>query len=258
MNLLLLTPEERIRDSEYSVRDRQRVDHILNVLKKREGDSVRAGILNESLGSFRITAVREREIEGRYRRILFASPRSPKLALFSALQRPPTVEKILQLAGTWGISEIGFFNSELSRKEYLTSPVWRTENLRTELRLGMEQGRCVFEPRIRLFFSPPQSGKKPVLKNDWKAELSSFPGRLFYLDRKGESLAALTEFENENAACGFLLGPEPGWSPGEKEEFREIGALPVRLSRSVLRSEQALAFLLAQQEEILERKRIRK
>ncbi|TGK13900.1 RsmE family RNA methyltransferase [Leptospira fletcheri] len=258
MNLLLLTPEELIRDSEYSVRDRQRVDHILNILKKREGESVRAGILNESLGSFRITAVREREIKGSYRRILFATPRAPKLVLFSALQRPPTVEKILQLAGTWGISEIGFFNSELSRKEYLTSPVWRAENLSTELRLGMEQGRNVFEPRMRLFFSRPQDGKKPVLTDDWKAELSSFPGKLFYLDRKGESLASLTEFENENTTRAFLLGPEPGWSRKEKEGFRKVGALPIRLSRSVLRSEQALAFLLSQQEEILERKGIRK
>ncbi|EPG75445.1 RNA methyltransferase, RsmE family [Leptospira fainei serovar Hurstbridge str. BUT 6] len=258
MNILLLSREDETEDKKYKVTDPVRINHIKNVLKKNPSDSIKAGFLNESLGKFKLIHIDQQYILGRYTKLLVPKRRSPSLSLFSAVQRPPTVEKILHLAGTWGIETIKFHTTNLSRNEYLTSPVWKSENLREALRLGMEQGWNVFEPSVSLGFSRPRGNEKTLYTGQFQEELREFSGSLFYLDRKGKRLDFLLSSEKNISNAGFLLGPEPGWSAKEMKRFRELGASPLNVSSAILRSEQALAFLLAQWEFVLKSKGIRK
>ncbi|EQA43340.1 RNA methyltransferase, RsmE family [Leptospira broomii serovar Hurstbridge str. 5399] len=258
MNILLLSREDETEDKKFKVTDPIRINHIRNILKKKPSDSIKAGILNDSLGKFKIIYIDTKYILGNYVKIVVPKRRTPSLSLFSAVQRPPTVEKILHLAGTWGIESIKFHTTDLSRDEYLTSPIWKSENLRAELRIGMEQGWNVFEPSISLGFSIPIANERTRSKAKFSDVLPDFSGSLFYLDRKGGMFDSLLSARMSILNVGFLLGPEPGWSAKEMKRFREIGASPLNVSSAILRSEHALAFLLAQWELVLKSKGIGK
>lgn len=256
MNILLLNRGEETSAGEFRIRRPQIINHINRILKKKSGDSVKAGLEDDSLGLFRIKSVSEEEIRGKFTAILRPRRRSPEVRAVVSVQRPPTVEKILHLAGVWGISNLCFVLAELSRKEYLTSPVWKGSDLYDNLRLGMEQGGNIHLPKTSLGFTIPEKGTQPssfLTVNDLISD-SSIKTE-FYLDPNGIRLSDIPPEEDLQEGITIYLGPEPGWSNREKSLFRKKDIRPIRLSRSILRSEQAFSFFLAQWEAYMEANR---
>ncbi|MGJ4747165.1 RsmE family RNA methyltransferase [Leptospira sp. SA-E8] len=246
MNYLILDPSQKTNSGEFKISHKDRITHILKVLQKKEGGKIKAGLLNESLGIFKILKVNSEEILGSYTSLLTPKRRSPAVNLIVSVQRPPTVEKILELAGVWGVSSLEFRLATLSRTEYLTSPVWKEENIKEKLILGMEQGGNVFLPKLELGFIPP--GKKTSFekKGSISEIVTSSSRKFFYLDKKGKSIQELNPLQEKEYS--ILVGPEPGWTKIELETFRKCNIPGVRLSSSVLRSEQAVSFFLSQWE----------
>ncbi|TGJ99305.1 RsmE family RNA methyltransferase [Leptospira semungkisensis] len=291
MNILLLDPKERSSFGEWNIYSAEKIDHIRNILKKDTGDSIKAGLLNESLGLFRIREISPENLKGSYTPIIRPKKRNPFLHLISSVQRPPTAEKILHLAGVWGIHSMEFQIADLSRKEYLTSPIWKNKNLQETLYSGMEQGGNIHLPFLELGFSLPEKGQGSVRKQTLRERVESISGIAFYLDKKGLFLleyreeilknrvnkheskhpdpkrshrsksiyakthstdpSPTTDLDNsetpQQEICIFL-GPEPGWSKREISLFQERNIKPVRLSKAILRSEQAFSFFLSQWE----------
>lgn len=245
MNYLLLDPSQKTNSGEFKIINQDRIIHILKVLQKKEGDKIKAGIIDESLGIFKILKILSQEILGYYTPIIKPKRRSPGINLIVSVQRPPTVEKILELAGVWGVQSLEFRLATLSRTEYLTSPVWKEENIKEKLILGMEQGGNVFLPKLELGFVPP--GKKTSFeKKKSISEIASSSRKFFYLDKKGKFIQEVLPLEEKEYS--ILVGPEPGWTKTELEVFRKSNIPGVRLSSSVLRSEQAVSFFLSQWE----------
>ncbi|TGL62414.1 RsmE family RNA methyltransferase [Leptospira sarikeiensis] len=247
MNYLILDPSQKQNSGEFLISDQTKILHIRNVLKKKAGDSIKAGLIDNSLGKFKILSLNDTQILGKYTQILKSKERSPKIRLVVSVQRPPTVEKILELAGVWGVSYLEFRLAELSRREYLTSPVWREEKILEKLILGMEQGGNVFLPKIELGFSLP--GNK--LKSEKKATIServlSGSENFFYLDKKGPKIGIHSSSLKEKE-YSILIGPEAGWTYPEIQIFQKQKIRPLGLSKSILRSEQAVSFFLSQWE----------
>ncbi len=251
MNFLILDPEDIISSVKFKIRRPVTVEHIQNVLNKKEGDSVKAAVSNQALGLFRIQSIDNdrNEIIGKFVPILVPKRRIPEIHLLIAVQRPPTVEKILQLAGTWGVASMEFLLADLSRKEYLTSPVWRKESLDKNLLLGMEQGGNIYKPEIKLGFTLPGKNLGFTKKENFKDRVGISPLPFFYLDKKGKYLSENSSFFSPTSKTfTVLLGPEAGWTKSELLVFQNQGLKAIRLSGSVLRSEQAMAFFLAQLE----------
>ncbi|TGK38901.1 RsmE family RNA methyltransferase [Leptospira andrefontaineae] len=246
MNYLLLDPSQKSGTGEFKISSKDRIVHILKVLQKKEGDKIKAGLLDTSLGIFKILKISSEEILGSYTRIIKPKRRSPSIHLIVSVQRPPTVEKILELAGVWGVKSLEFRLATLSRTEYLTSPVWKEENIKEKLILGMEQGGNVFLPRFELGFIPP--GKKTSFekKESISEIVSSSSRKFFYLDKKGKSIQEFLPLDEKEYS--ILVGPEPGWTKAELEIFRKSNIPGIHLSSSVLRSEQAVSFFLSQWE----------
>ncbi|GBF37457.1 RsmE family RNA methyltransferase [Leptospira johnsonii] len=246
MNYLLLDPSQETDSGKFKILNKDRITHILKVLQKKEGDKIKAGLLDTSLGTFKILKTSTEEILGSYAPILRPKRRSPAVQLIVSVQRPPTVEKILELAGVWGVSSLEFRLATLSRTEYLTSPVWKEENSKEKLILGMEQGGNVFLPKLELGFVPP--GKKTSFekKGSISEIVASNSRNFFYLDKKGKSIQEFNPLPEKEYS--ILVGPEPGWTKAELEIFRKSNIPGVRLSCSVLRSEQAVSFFLSQWE----------
>ncbi|PJZ26235.1 16S rRNA methyltransferase [Leptospira hartskeerlii] len=246
MNYLILDPSQKTNSGEFKISNKDRITHILKVLQKKESDKIKAGLINESLGIFKILKISPEEISGSYTSIIRPKRRSPVINLIVSVQRPPTIEKILELVGVWGTYSIEFRLSTLSRTEYLTSPVWKEENMKEKLILGMEQGGNVFLPRVELGFVPP--GKKTSFEKKQSVSEIVDPSsrKFFYLDKKGKSIQEILPLGEKEYS--ILVGPEPGWTKAELETFRKSNIPGIRLSSSVLRSEQAVSFFLSQWE----------
>lgn len=78
-------------------------------MNKREGDRLKAGLIDTDLGQFFLEKINKNQIVGIYKPILVPRPRFPEVHILMAINRPPTIRKILQLAGTWGVTSIHFF-----------------------------------------------------------------------------------------------------------------------------------------------------
>lgn len=250
MNLLICKEEWRIAGSDrFRINDPIKIKHISEILKKRIGDRLKAGIVNQSLGQWLIEESNSDEIVGTYKPILKPKRRFPEVQLLLAVNRPPTVRKILELAGTWGVAEIRFFLSKNSRKDYLTSPVWKSEEIEKELWEGMEQGKNIFLPKVHLDF---QNRIETILLETEKSGNFNFR---FLLDRKGKSIVRIFEesknrnFEYSNFRILVAIGPESGFVKKEADLFKEHGLESITVSSRVLRTETAVAFLLSRLEE---------
>lgn len=246
MNYLLLDPSQETDPGKFKISNQVRVTHILKVLQKKEGDKIKAGLLNSSLGIFKILKVNAAELLGTYTPVLKPKRRNPGIQLIVSVQRPPTVEKILELSGVWGVSGLEFRLAALSRTEYLTSPVWKEENMKAKLLLGMEQGGNIFFPKLTLGFVPP--GKKASFekKGSISEIVRSSSHRFYYLDKKGKAIREFFPFQEKEYS--ILVGPEPGWTKTELEIFKKLNIPSIRISSSILRSEQAVSFFLSQWE----------
>lgn len=253
MNLLLCKNEWRIGNGDrFLIEEPKRISHILKILNKKPGDKIKAGLINESLGFFVLEEISNSGLTGRYRPLLRPKRRVPEVDLLIAINRPPTVRKILQLAGTWGVRSITFFPTKNSRREYLTSPVWKREETETELIEGMEQGKNVFLPEIKIEFRK----NAETLFSQYETE-SRF-SHSFVLDRKGNSLSSIlaetgigsgrSPDDDSSRSFLFVIGPESGLVPEEFGFWKRKGFSGIRVSKRILRTETAVAFLLSQLE----------
>ncbi|MCG6167842.1 16S rRNA (uracil(1498)-N(3))-methyltransferase [Leptospira sp. FAT2] len=253
MNLLICKEEWRIGNSNrFSINDPQRTEHIFKILNKRSGDRLKTGLLDKSLGLLKIEEIGPKALTGTYKPILIPKPRFPEVHLLIAVNRPPTVRKILQLAGTWGVATIRFFLSKNARKEYRTSPIWNRNEIESELVEGMEQGKNIFLPKVRWDF---EKRADAVLEETLSAE-SGF-GLRWILDRKGDSPSRIIREKKSHAEFRMdsplkilaAIGPESGFIKSEIDFWKEKGFQTLHLSSRVLRTETAVAFLLARLEE---------
>ncbi|MCE9501132.1 MAG: RNA methyltransferase, partial [Leptospira sp.] len=212
MNLLILKNSDQSDLNKFKLNDRRAV-HIIQILKSKPGDVLRAGILNESKGNFTVTDIDANTniVSGIYTQDQSTKVRDEstfnEIHIISALQRPQTVKKILQICATIGVEKITFFVSDKSEKSYLNSPVWMEENIEKEIILGLEQGKKVHAPHVTLL-------KSKSMIPDYISE----PVR-FILDPEGDSFWGSSELIQNNGSICILLGPEPGFTTGDKKIF---------------------------------------
>ncbi|NUM42219.1 MAG: RsmE family RNA methyltransferase [Leptospiraceae bacterium] len=151
MNLLILEESEKIYDNYFKLIERKS-SHIIQILKSKPKDTLQAGTLNRDYGLFHIEKIEDNIVYGLFRREeeTVQGKTFPCIRLFSSIQRPQTIKKILQLAATLQVEEVFFFIARKSEKSYLNSPIWNSENLNKELILGLEQGKKIHLPKIKI------------------------------------------------------------------------------------------------------------
>lgn len=240
MNRIILEETENVGDFCYLL-DSRKSNHIIKVLKAKVGDSLKAGLLNTSIG---LAIVQEINLENHLVKVLYQpqkeSMQTPAvlsgLRVFSAIQRPQTVKKMIQLSANCGVPELFFFPAEKSEFSYLNSSLWSDRNLLDEIILGLEQGGRVIAPKIQ------------VLKNKYRIKEHLTEGSRFLLDFNCKYLTDLESELNFTGSIQIVLGPESGLTLQDSEYFSKLGFQTISVSENILRSEVALSFLLAQME----------
>ena len=222
-----------------TVDDARRIEHIRNILKLREGDNCKAGVLNQGCYSGKVAEICPDKVVIDFdTTICENAPAKMPLTLFIAMQRPNTLKKVIHCAVTMGVEKICFFGSYKVEKSYWQSSVLQEKNLQFELDLAMEQCKDPFEPEItfcRYFKSfteevlIPFAAENPV----FIAHPAGSANNVFEIMQQSSS-----------PRCGLVVGPEGGFTDYEVGRLEEIGLNLLSLGDRVLRTEFALAALL--------------
>jgi RsmE family RNA methyltransferase len=229
MNLLLLEPEEVDEEGRTRISGR-RAEHIIELLGKQVGDTVRAGIIGGNLGQARIDAIEDRSI-----RLTCECndppPSKRPIDLVLALPRPPVFRRVLQHATSMGVSCIYLMQTNRVEKSYWSSPALEPFAIDEQLRLGLEQAVDTQRPEVMV-----RRKFRPFVED----ELSLRADQVLVAHPKASRDCPVDVLSRTT----IVVGPEGGFVPFEIELFESIGASLVTLGPRVLRVETAVVAVL--------------
>jgi 16S rRNA (uracil1498-N3)-methyltransferase len=240
VNLLLLRPGE-VAGGEALVEGR-RAAHVLGLLGKGQGDTVRVGVLGEGVCEASIAEADPKSVRVRLALGERSSLSLPTTALILALPRPKAVSRIVQLAASFGIRRLDLVGAHKVDPAYFSSPRLHPLRLSEDAWLGLEQGGLVHAPTLavhrtlRASLQNPEGAKvvfDPTARTDLAGVLLPTSG---------------TEEATVLPPVTLAFGPDGGFVPEELELLREAGFRAAKLAPSVLRTEVAVAAGLGQLE----------
>lgn len=231
MNLLLFDMSfERIRLDAADPKSR----HIREVLRATVGTRVFLGFVGGLRARAEVVALSE---DGAVELAVIATEVAPPalpIALLIGLPRPQTARRILFEAASLGVQSLHFCETERGEPSYAASSLWRTDEWKERLRLGVEQSFGTYLPEVTI---------APDLQT--AISMLSASGARVALDNY-EAAGPLGEMLQPAAEGAVLaLGSERGWSPGERDTFRKNGWRIGHLGARVLRTETACSAAVA-------------
>lgn len=231
MNIMLIDKSD-LSGTFFKVKGR-RFEHIKTVLKAKDGDSVKCGIINDFLFNALILKISDNDAEFQIIAGTEAEPPPPlKMTLIMALSRPKSFRKALHAAVSSGIKKIYVINSWKVDKSYWTSPLLSGAELEEEIILALEQSCDSIMPDIhfkRLF--------KPFVEDEIPGIIAN---RQAYLADPAASETCPFGIQGEFV---LAIGPEGGFTPYESDMLIKSGLRPVNIGRRILRVEVAVPFL---------------
>jgi RsmE family RNA methyltransferase len=204
-----------------------RARHILDVLRRRPGDTFDAGLINGPLGRGTLVSVENESLL-----ITFAwgepPPPSTPLTLVIGLPRPQTARDILRDATTLGVAALHFVCTDKGEPSYARSKLWQGGEWERHVITGAEQAFCTRLPEVThgralgAVLAGLPAGSARIALDNYEA-----PAALGTSNLIGYKSAALA------------LGAERGWSDAEREQLRVAGFAFAHLGSRVLRTETA-------------------
>ena len=235
VNLLLLDQSDFIAPDRVQISGR-RFAQLKDIIKPQPGDSLRAGICGGGTGAAEVLELTGSYALLRLEELTQPPPPPSAVELVCALSRPQTFRKVLHCALTMGVKTIHFIHTRKVEKSYWQSSMLRPEELDLEIRLALEQCGDTIYPEFKYYqrFKPFAEDVLPLLAQESALAVFGHPRAELPLPpppEKGKILLA--------------VGPEGGFTDYENTLLAAAGLLPVTLGSRVLRTEFALAALLA-------------
>lgn len=229
MNLILFEPAEL---GQPLPRRDPRAVHLLEVLRRTEGDSFDAGIVDGPHGKGRLQTVGPDALTLEFTATVEPLPLAP-ITLIVGLPRPQTARDILRDATTLGVASLQFVTTEKGDPNYASSTLWSSGEWRRHALAGAAQAFTTRLPRVTHGHTLAET----------LAALSS-GGTRCALDNY-ESSKPLSQVEIVGRDLTLALGAERGWSGAERDLLRANGFILAHLGDRVLRTETACVVALA-------------
>lgn len=217
-------------------RNDDRCQHIRKILKKTNGDSFYAGLVNGPEGTATITRSDETGIGFDFH------PERPMRPLFPVrlvigFPRPIQLKRLLRDAASLGVSAVYLTGTDLGEKSYRESTLVDRGAAQASLLEGCMQAGGTAIPSLETFDALPDA-------------LASVPsGSLcIVLDTVNPDCSLINApLEDVSARHPLVLaiGSERGWTAAERVRFREAGYLVCSLGSRILRTETAATAALA-------------
>jgi RsmE family RNA methyltransferase len=228
VNLILFEPDEIAHPLP---RSDPRAGHLLRVLRRHEGDTFDAGLINGPRGKGTLTAIGPDALTLAFAWDAAPPPLDP-ITLIIGLPRPQTARDILRDATSLGVAAMHFVTTDKGEPGYGRSTLWTGNEWRRHLISGAEQA---FATRL-----PEVTHGLPLADT-----IATLPGggTRIALDNY-ESPGPLSALAMEKSAV-LALGPERGWSAKERELLRAHAFAFAHLGSRVLRTETAVVAAVA-------------
>ena len=236
MNLILFEPDEI---GHPLPRGDARAGHLLRVLRRREGDTFDAGLINGPRGKGTLTAIGPDALTLAFAWDAASPPLDP-ITLIIGLPRPQTARDILRDATSLGVAAMHFVTTDKGEPGYGRSTLWTGNEWRRHLISGAEQA---FATRL-----PEVTHGRSLLEI-----IGGLPDRAIRvaLDHY-EAAEALARCRLPDDTAGasrpelvLAFGPERGWSNAERAALRGSGFVLAHLGSRVLRTETAVVVAVA-------------
>lgn len=231
MNLILFEPDEIARPL---ARSDGRAAHLLEVLRRREGESFDAGVVNGPRGKGTVLAIGGDSLALSFDWGAEPPPLDP-VVLVVGLPRPQTARKLLQEAAALGVRALHFAATEKGEPGYAGSALWRSGEWRRHLVAGAEQA---FDTRL-----PEMTHGRPLAGVLAALEAGAF--RIALDNYEAPQALGNLELPRKPTAVALAIGPERGWSAGERHLLRGSGFTLAHLGARVLRAETAAVAAVA-------------
>jgi 16S rRNA (uracil1498-N3)-methyltransferase len=228
VNIVLFEPGEI--DAPLSRADPRAV-HIVQILRRGQGDSFDAGIVNGPRGRATVVEMTPEALVLRFERTADPLEADP-IHVLVALPRPQIARKILCEATSLGVSSIRFFRSEKGEPSYGASTLWKGPEWRRHLVDGASQAFDTILPEV-LHFPDLGSAVKALPAGCARMALDNYEAPR----RMAASLAAMP--------LALAFGPERGWSQAERSLLRSAGFELAHLGARVLRTETAVVAAIS-------------
>ena len=236
MNLILFEPNEI---GHPLLCGDARATHLLRVLRRREGDTFDAGLVNGPRGRGTLTAIGPDALTLAFAWDAAPPPLDP-ITLIIGLPRPQTARDILRDATSLGVAAMHFVTTDKGEPSYGRSTLWTGNEWRRHLISGAEQA---FATRL-----PGVTHGRSLLEI-----IGGLPDRAIRvaLDHY-EASEALARCRLSDDMAGaprpelvLAFGPERGWSNAERAALRGAGFVLAHLGSRVLRTETAVTAAVA-------------
>lgn len=240
MNIIILTDADFISENLCTIQD-SRADHIIDILRSNEGDTVLVGLLNSKTGKATITKIEDRAVT--LNCFDWKKEKSEStIDLICALPRPQTVKKVLITSAMMGVRNLYFIRSNRVEKSYFHSPLLSDENMKLYLLEGLSQGGNIFLPTVSIHHKFRQ-----FIENEFIEIEKTHSDDAFYLFPEPGSSKSLSQVMRKTYSRFVVaVGPEGGWVDFEIEKFESVGFKKFNLSQYILRVEHAVTAILAQ------------
>lgn len=236
MNLILLTSDEIGERGVVTLTDR-RADHIRDVLRGREGQSLRVGQLNGPIGTGMIQSVQPDTVTLRCT-FNTAAPEQPSTDLLLAMPRPKVMKRLWAPLASLGVGRIIITNAQKVERYYFDSHVLEPDFYTAQLKEGLEQAMDTRLPEVTIHRQ---------LKALIEGELDALSPDSFRIVADPAGTTHIIEVVKERRQPRTLLavGPEGGWSEYELDLFKAHGFRTAGIGPRLLRSDTACIALLA-------------
>lgn len=231
MNIVLFEPTEIDRPLP---RSDPRARHLLNVLRRKEGDTFDVGCVNGPRGRAVLRSITATQLECAFSWSEVHPPPAPT-HLAVGFPRPQTARDILREASSLGTVALNFVTTHRSDPNYPASSLWSSGQWRRHALTGVAQAFDTHLPEVRWTESLGQ------LLRRW-SDLGITP---LVLDVYGDHPPlGDCPLPDPAARVGVLIGPERGWAAPDRALCADGGAVFTTLGDRVLRTETAVVAAL--------------
>lgn len=231
MNRILFAAEELAADGRVLLEGR-RADHVRRVLRAREGDLLRVGVLDGGIGAGRVEAVTAREV--RLAVTIGGAAPAPWIDLLLAVPRPKALKRLWPQLAALGVGRVILINAARVERCYFDTRWVEPAAYEPLLLEGLEQAGTTRRPEVWL-----RRRFKPFMEDELEAHYGAAPKLLAHP-------GAPTPPPTWPATARPLLaiGPEGGWTDYELEQMTRRGFTCCALGTRTLRTDTACLALL--------------
>ena len=243
MNLILFEPADTV--NPLPRRDPRAV-HLLDVLRRKVGDTFDAGLINGPRGKGTLAAIGPDTLTLTFVWDTSPAPPPEPVTLILGLPRPQTARDILREATALGVAALHFVATEKGEPSYAQSSLWSSGELRRQLIAGAEQAFDTRLPEVTHGRTLPATlASLGPARDEPVRDSAPAPATRIALDNY-ESPRPLSECHLlSDIPVVLALGSERGWSAAERAALRAAGFAFAHLGTRVLRTETAVIAALA-------------